>query len=175
MTKRKQYSEAFRVKIIKLYLEGNHSFSQLAREYDITSRNTVREWYRLYKRFGFKGLKTKSTSHIYSREFKLSVLNYKQTHSLTNQAVADHFKLPSGGVISIWQNQYLSQGPDAFTLEIRRQAKDMSEDQRPKSNKKSDTEDPYAELEKVKRENELLRMELLYQKKLQTLAQQKKK
>lgn len=173
MTKRKQYSEAFKVSTIKEYLKGDISFNQLARKYDMPN-NTVKEWYALYKRFGFNGLKRKGSGHVYSREFKLSVLNYKQTHSLTNKAVADYFKLPSSGVISIWHAQYLSQGADAFTLEIKRQAtEEMNHDQHSKSKPQNRSERD--ELKRLKRENELLRIELLYQKKLQALAQHKKK
>jgi len=173
MTKRKQYSDAFKVSIIQEYLKGDVTLNQLARKHDV-SLSTFRSWYQLYQRFGFKGLKRKGTGHIYSREFKLSVLHYKQTHTLTNQAVADHFKLPSTGLISVWQSQYLSEGADAFTLKIERQAAaEMNQDQHPKPQPEKHSESD--ELKRLKRENELLRIELLYQKKLQALAQHKKK
>jgi len=75
--KKKQYSTEFKLKIIKLRLEGI-SLKKLVTENNISSTDSIRDWIKKYKESGIEGLKSKrelanNSKHNYSKTKFLSL------------------------------------------------------------------------------------------------------
>ena len=47
-----KYSDEFKRKVVKEYLEGKESFKSIAEKYNISSRKTVDTWVRKYRKNG---------------------------------------------------------------------------------------------------------------------------
>ena len=52
MSKRNTYSPDLKVQVAEEYLDGNTSYRILIKKYDIPDTKTVREWVKLYNKFG---------------------------------------------------------------------------------------------------------------------------
>jgi transposase len=124
---------------------------------------TVRAWVARYRQHGVLGLR-KKCSH-YGAEFKLSVLQRMWREDLSCRHVAALFNLGGHPVVALWERQY-----HAGTLEPRRG--------RPRTMKTPPpTPPPEPEdtrtLKDLRKENERLRAEVAYLKKLDALIQAK--
>ena len=71
-----KYSEEFKLKVVKYYLNNNYGWEYVAKQFDIPAWTTVRKWVRKYEEHGEKGLiKNQTTS--YSGKFKQDVVEYE--------------------------------------------------------------------------------------------------
>jgi len=62
-----KYSFAFKLKIVKEYLEGPLGFRLLAKKHKIPDKKPIREWVNSYKAFGEEGLRKKHSKTVYSK------------------------------------------------------------------------------------------------------------
>ncbi|AKJ32131.1 hypothetical protein AAW51_5440 [Caldimonas brevitalea] len=127
----------------------------------------MRRWIAAYREHGEKGLR-KKLSH-YSAEFKLSVLRQVKRQELSHTQAAVLFELRGGGgVVATWQRQYDEGGLQALHPKPRGRPKTM-----PKP-KPTELPPPQAQdtrsLEELRKENEALRAEVAYLKKLEALV-----
>ncbi|PMB84820.1 helix-turn-helix domain-containing protein [Dolosicoccus paucivorans] len=60
---------------------------------------------------------------LYSGEFKVSVLQYRQLHQLTYAQTAKHFGIKQGATIATWNKTYLTQDYDGLCKPIGRPSK----------------------------------------------------
>jgi len=47
-----KYSNEFKLKVIKYYLEEHHSFSECCRKFNISSKELIRRWVHKYELYG---------------------------------------------------------------------------------------------------------------------------
>ena len=130
-----------------------------------TGHEHVRRWVMRYQQYGIEGLRLKNGS--YDGEFKHSVIEYMHTNHLSNRQAAVKFGLPSDVTLCRWERIYYEEGPQALYQDRRgRKVKMSSKKTRKKKLDKKIEADLIAE-------NQRLRMENDYLKKLQALVQER--
>ena len=130
-----------------------------------TSHEHVRRWVMRYQQFGLEGLRLRNGS--YDGEFKHSVIEYMHTNHLSIRQAAVKFGIPSDATLGRWERIYNEEGPQGLYQDKRgRKPKMISKKPRKKKLDKKIEEDLIAE-------NQRLRMENDYLKKLQALVEER--
>jgi len=158
-----KYNLELILKIIKEMEATGLGSTIIANKYGV-SLSVIKRWWRLYQEHGETGLTTRNFTH--SGEFKLSVIEYmKLNHSSLNET-AIHFKIKCMSTIVKWVKIYDKEGPPGLNIERRgRHPKMTHRKKKPKKNLEPES------LEALLEENERLRMENDYLKKLRVLVQ----
>ncbi|MDT0709959.1 transposase [Mammaliicoccus sciuri] len=148
-----KYEFKFKLKLVKEYLEGHQSYRTIALKYGVSSCSVLRIWVNQYKEFGEEGLEVKSRNTVYTSEFKLSVLKFRQDNMLSYQDTANHFRIINPIIIANWQRKF----DEKCRLDIDNKNLPLNENER-------------EELERLRNEVETLKAGIAYQKKLQALT-----
>ncbi|WP_262359307.1 helix-turn-helix domain-containing protein [Anaerococcus senegalensis] len=122
-----------------------------------------------YKYKGVDSLSKKSKNNKFTSEFKLSVIQYRQINNTSLKETAERFNLVNGSMVYRWEKSYQEHGLSGLEDKRERPKKDMT-----KSNKKSKLNTPINETEReelirLREENRLIKMKIIYEKKLQVL------
>jgi transposase len=164
-----KYSEQLKLKVVKQYLGGAGGTRVLAERHGV-SRSVVQRWVMAYEQHGHDGLR-KKLNH-YDVQFRMSVLTRMWQMDLSYQQVAAVFDIRSPGCIAKWERQYHDGGMDALAPRPRGRPKTMT---RPAPEKPTEESAPDERTrEQLLKENEYLRAEVAYLKKLDALLQAKK-
>lgn len=158
-----KYSSEFKLKVIKYY-EERHSFLSTAKYFNIPAKSTVQKWVRKYQKHGEKGLI--KNNQKYNGEFKQYVIEYMHNNHLSCLETAIQFNLAGDYIVDKWERIYYEEGPQALYEERRGRKKNMSSKPKKKNLNKEVEEDLIAE-------NQRLRMENEYLKKLNALVQER--
>ena len=164
-----KYTKEFKIKLVLEYLSGETGGRErVAKKYDIPN-TTLRNWIYKYKSGGFDNLSKKLKNNKFTSEFKLSVIQYRQINNTSLRETAEHFNLVNGTMVYSWEKAYRERGLSGLEDNRGRPKKEMT-----KSNKKSKLNNPISETEReelirLREENRLLKMKIIYEKKLQAL------
>ena len=164
-----KYTKEFKIKLVTEYLSGESGGREMvAKKYDIPD-GTLRNWINKYNSGGFKNLSKKLKYNKYTSEFKLSVIQYRQINNTSLRETAEHFNLANGSMVYSWEKAYQQRGLSGLEVKRGRPRKDMI-----KANEKSKINTPINESEReelirLREENRLLKMKIIYEKKLQAL------
>ena len=161
-----KYSLEFKLEVVKYCIEEHHGRRDAAKKFGIPSSTPIKEWIRKYKEHGPEGL-LKQLNSSYSGDFKQNVVEYMHDNHLSATETAVHFRIQTPVVLK-WEHVYYEEGPKALYEERRGRSKNMSSKPRKKKLSKEVEEDLIAE-------NQRLRMENAYLKKLQALVQERTK
>jgi len=164
-----RYDADFKLQLVERYLSSKDSgFKRLSKEYGIAP-GTLQRWVASYQQHGAEGVNKKSTQ--YSAEFKLSVLQCMWEEELSYRQVAAQFNIRGGSILGMWERQYHEGGLDALRPKPRGRPKKMTmpESPTPAPAPQTDTRT----LEDLRKENEYLRAEVAYLKKLDALVRAK--
>jgi transposase len=165
-----KYDEEFKRSVVQDYLAGFGGYKTLAAKYSV-AHSLIRNWVGSYRQNGDDGL-TKKFSH-YSAEFKLRVLEHMWREELSFSQTIHFFNLRGGGgVVSGWQRKYHEGGITALIPKPRGRPKQMKPLEPPKPSNIQPTE--AKTIEELQRENEYLRAEVAYLKKLDALVRAKR-
>jgi len=171
-----KYSNEFKINVIGEYLAGIGSTS-LHQKYHIPGQHAVLNWVHQYQINGFAGLKNRDHWQEYTCTFKLNVLKWmKENHSSLEQT-ALHFKMSSPSTIYQWERRFEAMGVDG--LKTKRGRPPMGKHEHIKRTaKKNDTlnradQPEQNRIKDLELENELLRIENEYLKKLDALVRQR--
>ncbi len=160
-----KYSNEFKLKVIKYYLEENHSFLECCKKFNIPSTQPVRQWVHRYEKHGVEGI-FKQLKSSYDGIFKLKVIEYMHSNHLSATETSDFFRLGNSGTVLRWERKYYEEGPQAFYEEHDGRKRKMKS-KTGKNKLSKDTE------EDLIAENQRLRMENEYLKKLNALVQER--
>jgi transposase-like protein len=149
---------------VQAYLNNVGSYKDIALEYNVDPTMLV-VWVALFRNHGLAGFQESYTN--YSIEFKMDVLNYMNETGASTREASAVFNIPSPSTVWKWQNIYETQGIDAFQPKKKGRPSMKKE---PKKNPPIQGSD-----EELMAENERLRMENAYLKKLHALIQEKEK
>ena len=165
-----RYDEGFKRQVVQDYLAGVGGYRALGAKYGI-DQAIVRLWVDNYRQHGDAGLRRKSSR--YSAQFKLSVLQQMWQEELSYRQVVTLFDLRGGtGVISGWERLYHEGGLEALHPKPRGRPKKMKTHHSPEPSTQQSPET--RTVEDLRKENEYLRAEVAYLKKLDALVRAKK-
>ncbi len=169
-----RYDEAFKRAVVQEYLTGRDGFRALAPKWDVDP-STIRKWVEIYRQHGDAGLSRKTQGVYYSAQFKLLALKRMWREELTYRQATAVFNLRGGtGVIAGWERQYHEGGPKALEPKRRGRPKKMPAPKPPRPPKPSTVPaDESQALQALRQENEDLRAEVAYLKKLDALVRAK--
>lgn len=151
-----KYDYDFKLKVVMSYLNGEGGYRYLAKKYGIPSSGSIQRWVSSYKELGKDSLKRKNKKNYYSVQFKLDVVNYMITNKFSAQETANAFGMNNSALIATWKQKFLNGGINALGLK---------KGTFPMNNKKCKKTNLTREQE-LERENELLKAELAFLKKL---------
>lgn len=165
-----KHDEKFKKQVVQDYLAGVGGYRALGAKHGI-DQAVVRLWVDKYRKHGDAGLHRKSSR--YSAQFKFAVLQQMWREELSYRQVVTLFDLRGGtGVISGWERLYHEGGLEALQPKPRGRPKEMKPSQTPvpAAQQASDTRTA----EDLRKENEYLRAEVAYLKKLDALVRDRK-
>lgn len=148
---------------IQKYLDGKESFSSIGKSIGVRKK-IVQTWVAFYKEYGVDGLT--STYTKYSIEFKMDVLKYMSETGASCLETAVKFRIPSPSSIEVWRKKLEEHGIDALNPKKKGRP--------PMKKQKKNTYIPGSQ-GALQAENERLRAENAYLKKLHALIQEKEK
>lgn len=160
-----KYSYEFKLKVINDMLDNHIGTDRTSKKYGISHEN-LRRWFKRYELYGIEGLLMKKGS--YDGKFKQNVVEYMHNNHLSCSETALRFGIPQDATVGRWERIYYEEGPQALYEDRRGRIKNMSSKPRKKKLSKEVEEDLIAE-------NQRLRMENEYLKKLNALVQERTK
>ena len=164
-----KYTKEFKIKLVLEYLSGQTGGQPaVANKYNIPD-STLENWINKYNSGGFDNLSKKLNNNKYTSEFKLSVIQYRQINNTSLRETVEHFDLVNESMVCRWEKTYQEHGLSGLEDKRERPKKDMT-----KTNNKSKLNTPINETEKeelirLREENRLLKMKIIYEKKLRAL------
>ncbi|MBM7635208.1 helix-turn-helix domain-containing protein [Geomicrobium sediminis] len=161
-----KYSDTFKEKVVYEYLQGPFGYRRLAKNYNIPSKKIIEEWVQAFRAFGKEGLKRKASKTVYPVQFKVDVLHWMKSNSASLSETATRFGLNRPALISSWKHTVMKEGIAGL------EPKPKGRPSMAKKPKKDDqTKHEWSREEQLKRENELLRLENSYLKKLRAFRE----
>ena len=156
-----KYSEQFKLMLVREYQKGKVGYNLLAEKHNMTSSSPIKRWVKLYEKFGMDGLMRKKDKQTSPVQFKLDVLSFMKRTGSSEMETALHFGLTNPPMITAWKKAF-QEGVIEGLNKIKGRPS-MSD----KAKNKKNTESKEMSYEqKLERENELLRLEVEYLKKL---------
>ena len=165
-----KYSWEFKLECVEKYLKGIWADKpDCTKSSDKSFHDKILGWARTYKLYGADGLKHKPFNRDWTVKERFEIVS-QVLAGKSNKSVAIEAGIDSGQLYQ-WVRRYKQFGYDGLELRKGRKPKDpdMSKRPKPKELDKSD----YEKLKLLERENEYLRAENAYLKKLRALIVQK--
>lgn len=150
--------------LVNEYQEGKLGYDLLAKKYGMKDSTPIKRWVKVYEKFGVEGLKKKKQKETYSVQFKLDVLSFMKRTGSSETETALQFGLTNPPLIASWKRAYLEGGAEA--LDKPKGRPPMSDKAKNRKSIKPAEEKEMTYEQKLERENELLRLEVEYLKKL---------
>lgn len=154
-----------KLEAVKRYLNNEGGYGFLGEIYG-TTHNTIKKWVLQYQYNGEEGLGNNYTN--YTVQFKLDVLNYMNEQGTSLYETAAIFNIPAPSIILDWKLKLETEGLDA--LKLKKKGRPPMKKEPKKSPQPTE-----GSLEALQAENERLRMENAYLKKLNALVQVQEK
>ncbi|MDR6155587.1 transposase [Acidovorax delafieldii] len=163
----KKYQTEFKLKVVTSFLAGDGGAKLLARQWSVPEEK-IRTWVSHYRLHGIDGLRPKRST--YSAQFKLQVLSHQDREQLSSRQVAAIYDIRNPNQVVVWRRN-LDQG--------RLQAIENEKVERPKMKLEGRCAAPSNKVaadaaQTLREENERLRAEVAYLKKLQALIRSKR-
>ena len=160
-----KFSYEEKLEAVTRVLEDHISYLESSRILG-ANKEDIRKWVRYYELYGPEGLMLHEGN--YAGVFKQHVIEYMHEHKLSYFETALKFKIPSKSLLFKWEHIYYEEGPEALYIERRGRKPKMSKETKPRKKQlKPDVE------EDLIKENQRLRMENEYLKKLNALVQER--
>lgn len=161
-----KYNSEFKLKIVKEYLNGCGS-NTLAKRYSIGNHSTIMNWVHMYDKYGSSGLELRNKEKRYSGMFKIEVLNWIDQNNASFPEAAIHFNIAASTTIWRWHKKYDSEGISGFEY-----GQDAFGNMKKNTSKKDKSFDKDT-LKRLEQENQRLRIENEFLKKVDALARKK--
>ena len=169
MRKKRSFTPEFKLEQVLKYTNNHRSYGDISKEVGI-DHSVIRKWVGLYESKGVLGLKTNKTKAVFTLDFKLNVIKHMTSNSLSFFDASLKFEVPVASIFQ-WQKNFNNFGIKGLYPKPKGRPKSMSNYKR----KKSKSDKLLTREEELLQENEALRCELEYLKKLQALIQAEKK
>ena len=163
----KKYQSEFKLKVVNSFLAGEGGAKLLARRWSVPEEK-IRFWVSHYRLHGINGLRPKRSA--YSEQFKLQVLSHQDREQLSSRQVAAVYDIRNPNQVVVWRRNLDQGGVEALGSTNQGRPKMKPERHCPAPPGTVATGSTQALLE----ENERLRAEVAYLKKLQALIWSRK-
>ena len=107
-----KYNPELKAQVVGQFLNDKMSVVELAQKYRVPKRQ-IQYWIQRYRLGGIETLKRKANKRNFSTDFKLSVIDYYQTHDESLATVATKYDI-SACQISIWRTKSNHDGVEAL-------------------------------------------------------------
>lgn len=162
----KQYKTEFKLEVVQSFLAGDGGAKLLARRWSVPEEK-IRTWVSHYRLHGVDGLRPKRSA--YSAQFKLQVLSHQDREQLSSRQVAAIYDIRNPNQVVVWRRNLDQGGVEA--LDRKQGRPNMKpEPACPAPSSMVATDSAQA----LREENERLRAEVAYLKKLQALIRSKR-
>jgi len=159
-----KFSHEFRLKLV-MEVEEGMPLGTVARNHNVGKR-TLHTWVYNYRSGGVEQLT--AVRRRYTQEFKLSAIEYRRANDVSYAQAATDLGIPNEGTLYDWEKRYSEQGPVGL--------QDARRGRPPKMLKKENKrKKPMTREEELETENNRLRMENAYLKKLNALVAEREK
>ena len=159
-----KYSDAFKHQIVQEYLKGTLGYKRLAKKHNMPSGTPIRQWVRAYQEFGPDGFKRKHQRTVYPVQFKVDVLHFMKQSGASYSDTAIAFGLNNPSLIANWSRAFQDKGLEGLKSTQKGRPSMSKKTNQPQDNQPNL---PSLSREELLRENELLRLEVAYLKKLE--------
>ncbi|WP_430008878.1 IS3 family transposase [Metabacillus idriensis] len=157
-----------KIQSVKRYLDGTEGYKTIAKSIGV-SHGVFHAWIQHYQYQGENAFKKQYTT--YSVDDKLEVLTYMNEHGTSPCETAAIFSIHSPSTVYQWARLFDKHGVDALIPRKKGRSPMKKE-----NSKLSEIKDPAPEtIEALQAENERLRMELAYNKKVECLSSEQGK
>lgn len=156
------YETEFKLQVVESFLAGDGGAKLLARRWSVPEEK-IRTWVSHYRLHGLDGLRPKRS--IYSAQFKLQVLSHQGREQLSSRQVAAIYDIRNPNQVVVWRRQLDTTGVAALESKQRGRPNMKSTRCLPVSPGTVTT----ASTRELREENERLRGEVAYLKKLYAL------
>jgi transposase len=157
-----KYSTEFKLTVVQYVLNDGLSANEASSKFGV-HRGDVQKWVAVYQSHGVSGIERKRVS--YPGEFKQAVIEDMRTNGLSMRATAAKYNLCDHNLVAKWERIYLEEGAPGLYVERRGRKTGLKSECRLKLLNASE-EDLIAE-------NQRLRMEIEYLKKLNALVRER--
>lgn len=161
-----KYTPEMKLEIVKSVLDDGLTVGEASRKYN-AGKGDIRKWVAAYQVHGMAGIARQQT--CYTGEFKQEAVEYMIANKLSMRETTAKYNLGCHDVISKWERIYMHEGPEGLYKEHRGGASDVNI-RKVQSRKLDKTLE-----EDLIAENQRLRMENDYLKKLNALVQEREK
>jgi transposase len=151
------------MKIVNEYLNGPLGYKSLKDKYGISHKSVIHQWVDDFRKWGPSAF-IRTRKQDYTGDFKLEVLHYIKTNEVSMRQAANHFNIPHFSLISAWKKKFEQGGVEALLKNPGRPTMDKKRG-RPRKQQNMTRE------KQLERENQLLRIENEYLKKLRAFQQ----
>ncbi|MDF2636769.1 MAG: transposase [Pelosinus sp.] len=159
-----KYNSEFKLKTVEAVLNDGRTAREASATYGVNKAD-VQKWVAAYQAHGLAGIEKKRVS--YSGEFKQAVIEDMRENGLSMRQTAAKYNLGNHTIVAKWERIYLEEGVQGLYVERRGQSARTKEERSHKLSKEKE-EDLIAE-------NQRLRMEVEYLKKLNALVQERER
>ena len=156
-----------RIYAVREILEQNRTINSVAVELGL-NRSTISYWVRQCVEHGLDGLNRRQQGLAYPGEFRVLVIQDMQVNNLSYREVAAKYNIGTHVTVIKWNKIFTKQGVEGLMTENKGEKPTGRPRGRPL---KLDRE----EMKDLRKENERLKMEVAYLKKLNALVQEKEK
>jgi transposase len=169
MERKVKYDYTFKLECVELVLKKHYTNGYVSKLKGVDESN-IRKWISFYKAYSKVGLLPRK-NQSYSINFKLKVLETIQRKSLSLRDTCLKFNIPDSAIIVKWKRNFANFGLEGLQPKPKGRPKSMGDIKR----KKRKSDKPLTREEELLLENERLRCENDYLKKLQALIQAEEK
>lgn len=169
MERKVKYDYGFKLECVELVTNEHYSCVSVSNKKGANASN-IRKWVSFYKEYGKVGLLPRK-NRVYSIDFKQKVLRSIEKDLLSLREARLKFNIPTDSTIIKWQRDFTNFGLEGLRPKPKGRPKSMSNFKR----KKHKSDKPLTREEELLLENEALRCELDFLKKLQALIQAEEK
>ena len=163
----KKHQTEFKLEVVKRFLAGEGRPRLLSRQWSLPEQK-ARTWVSHYRLHGIDGLRPKRSAH--SKELKLQVLSHQDREQLSSRQVAAVYNIRNPNQVVVWRRN-LDQGVVQAPECSKQDHPNMNSERRCQAPPGTVTVDPAPALLE---ENQRLRAEVAYLKKLQALIRAKR-
>jgi transposase len=165
-----KYKTEFKLQVVNSFLGGEGGAKLLARRWNVPEEK-IRTWVSHYRLHGIDGLRPKRSA--YSSEFKLQVLSHQDRDRLSSRRVAAIYDIRNPNQVVVWRRNLAED--DAQALRNTMPKPDTKPDT--KTERHCSDTSPKAipdSADALREENERLRAEVAYLKKVRALIRAKR-